>query len=90
MERHARATAVLPSPNIEDADLGQLRCEIIGMQSKAKGEIFRCILLLDLAAQHARQIAKRIDDAAASKALAAQITLVEQLLQIAREMAAKL
>ena len=82
--------AVLPPPNTGAVDLDQLRCEVIGMQSKAKQEISRCILLLDLAAQHARQIAKRIDDPAANKNLTAQITLVERLLQVAREMAAKL
>lgn len=62
----------------------------MGMQSKAKEEILRSILLLDLAAQHARQIAKRTDDPASGKSLDAQVTTIEQLLQIARGMALKL
>lgn len=63
---------------------------MIDVQSKAREEILRSILLLDIAAQHARQIAKRTDDPALNKNLCAQISLVEQLLQIAREMALKL
>jgi hypothetical protein len=79
-----------PPPYIEPADQVQLRCRIAAMQAKAKEEILRSILLLDIAAQHARQIAKQTDGPALNKNLGAQVTIVEQLLQIAREMALKL
>ena len=82
--------AGLPSPYIEEADQVQLRSRIIDAQSKAREQIFRSILLLDIAAQHARQIAKRTDDPALNKNLGAQVTIVEHLIQIARDMALKL
>ncbi|MDP3702936.1 MAG: hypothetical protein Q8R78_00890 [Candidatus Omnitrophota bacterium] len=89
-QRCARASAGLPPQYVEEVDQVQLRSRMIDVQSRAKEEILRSILLLDIAAQHARQIAKRTDDPALNKNLSAQISLVEQLLQIAREMALKL
>jgi hypothetical protein len=89
-ERYARVSACLSPPHSEEADLAQRRFRIIGTQSKAKEEILRSILLLDLAAQHARQIAKRTDDPALKSRLDAHVSIVEQLLQAAREMALKL
>lgn len=89
-ERYARTSSGPPPPAVEEADLTQLRARILGLQSKAKEEILRSILLLDIAAQHGRQIARRTDDAAAKSSLGAQISFIEQLLQNAREMALKL
>jgi len=89
-ERYARASAGLLPLALEEADQVQLRSRIIDAQSKAREQIFRSILLLDIAAQHARQIAKRTDNQAVKKSLCDQVSLVEQLLQIAREMALKL
>ncbi len=88
-ERSARVSAGLPPPDLAEADRAQLRSRIVDAQSRAREQIFRSILLLDIAAQHARQIAKRTDDPAL-KSLSAQVSIVEQLLQIAREMALKL
>jgi hypothetical protein len=88
-DRRARAPAGLPPPHIEDADAFRY-ARIIGLQSKAKEEILRSIFLLELAAQHARQVAKRLDDPALNNNLGAQVAIVEQLLQIARGMALRL
>lgn len=89
-KRYARVSTGLPQPPHEETALDQTRCRIIGLQSKAKEEILRSIFLLELAAQYARQIAKRTDDPALNENLGAQVTIVEQLLQIARGMALKL
>ena len=89
-ERSARVSAGLPPPDLAEADRAQLRSRIVDAQSRAREQIFRSILLLDIAAQHARQIAKRANNKAVKKSLCDQVSLVEQLLQIAREMALKL
>jgi hypothetical protein len=46
--------------------------------------------MLDLAAQHARQIAKRVCDPEMKENFDAQIATIEQLLQLARDMALEL
>ena len=46
--------------------------------------------MLDLAAQHAREIAKLASDPAAKKSFDEHISMIERLLQLAREMAFKL
>lgn len=88
--RAERSEAGMPPPYIEEADLVQLHSRIMGMQAKAKVEIFRSILLLDTAAQHARQIVTRTDDPASKNGLCVQVSIIEQLLRTAREMALKL
>ncbi len=88
--RCARVSPGAPPPYLDEADVAELQSRIIGIQSKAREEILRCIQLLDLGAQHARQIAERTNDPALKKNLGAQVTIVEQLLQLAREMALKL
>ena len=59
--RRAQSRApILPcSPETSGAELA---CRVAELHSGAKEEIYRSILLLDLAAQHARQIAKRVYD----------------------------
>lgn len=78
-----------PPANV-GADIFELTSRITGLQSKASAEIHRAILMLDLAAQQARQIAKRMCDPAARKNFDEQISIIEQLLQNARDMALKL
>ena len=78
-----------PSAKV-DAEFSELASSIIGLQSKAKGEIGNAILMLDLAAQHAREIAKRLSDPSAKKNFDEHISMIERLLDLAREMAFKL
>ncbi len=60
------------------------------LQSKAKMEISKSILMLDLAAQHARQIAARIIDPNTRAAFEMHVASIEHALQIARERARRL
>jgi len=69
------------------ADISGLCSRIMGLQSKARGEICSAILMLDHAAQHAREIAKRISDPTTRKDFEADVATIEQLLQFARELA---
>lgn len=88
--RCEQISASLPPHLIEEADQAHLRSRIIDAQSKAREQVFRSILLLEIAAQHARQIVRRTDDPALNKSFSARVSIIEQLLQIAREMALKL
>ena len=63
---------------------------VTGEQSARKEDVFRAILLLDLAAQHARLLVKKTSDPSQREAFEAQISTIEQLLQLARDMALKL
>ena len=72
------------------SDVSELTSRITALQLQAKGEIGNAILMLDLAAQHAREVARRISDPATKKSFDGHITVIEQLLQRAREMAFKL
>ena len=78
-----------PSARI-GADTSELVLRIDDLQSKAKGEVCKAVLMLDLAAQHAHQISKKIRDPAAKQDFEAHISSIEHLLQIARDMAVKL
>jgi hypothetical protein len=71
-------------------DLAALASRITGLQSAAKGEIGNAVLMLDLAAQHAREIAARLADPTARKNFDEHIAMIERLLQLAREMAFRL
>lgn len=55
-----------------------------------KEDVYRSILLLDIAAQRARLLVKEISDPSRRENFEAQITTIEQLLQIARQMASNL
>jgi len=85
-----RACRLRPPPETFDADIAELVSRVTGLRSKAKNEIFQSILLLDLAAQRARQIAEQIDDPAVKENFNANITTIEHLLQLARGMALRL
>jgi hypothetical protein len=73
-----------------NVDLAALASRITGLQSEAKGEIGNAVLMLDLAAQHAREIALRLVDPTARKKFDEHIATIERLLQLAREMAFRL
>jgi hypothetical protein len=78
-----------PPANV-DADISALALRIGNLQSKANGEIHSAILMLGLAAQHAREIANRMCDPTAKKNFEEHILLIEQLLELARDVAIKL
>lgn len=53
-------------------------------------DVYRAILLLDLAAQQARLLVKHIPDSSRRMSFEAQIASIDHLLQIARDMALRL
>ena len=59
-------------------------------QVPSKEGVDRSLLLLDIAARHARLIAMRIGDPSRREYFEAQLSSIEQLLQLARGMAMKL
>ena len=71
------------------ADIAELGSRIAGLRSQASGEIGNAVLLLDRAAQHGREIAARMNPAA-KKDFDEHISMIERLIQRAREMASKL
>ena len=79
-----------PAAAHADADISGLASRITGLQSRAKVEIGSAILMLDLAAQHAREIAARIPEPATKQNFDDQISIIEQLLGLARQMTLKL
>ena len=78
-----------PSAGI-DINLSKLAFRITSLHSKAKSEVDRSILILDLAAQHARQVASLMPDPDVRKDFEEDISMIEQLLDVARAMALKL
>jgi hypothetical protein len=77
-------------PANADAAIADLASRITSLNARARGEIDDAVLMLDLAAQHARQIERRLCDSSARKDFDEHIATIERLLQIAREMALKL
>jgi hypothetical protein len=73
-----------------NVDIAAQVSRITGLQSRAKGEIGHAVLMLDLAAQHARDIAARLVDPMAKKNFDEHIAMIERMLQLARELAFKL
>lgn len=71
-------------------DFSELASRFTGLQSQAKGDIRNAVLMLDLAAQHARQLARRVCDPTMKKTFEQHISTIEQLLQLARNLALKL
>ena len=83
--RHARAFAQRrggAGPVIQDRRL-QARC----LHSGARTEVNKSILLLDLAAQHAREIQTWIPDPAVRRAFEIHVDAIEEAIQIARRRA---
>ena len=71
-------------------DAFDLARRVTGLQAKAKEDIRQSILMLDLAAQHARQLATRLRDPTTKASFETHIETIEQLLQLARDMTVKL
>ena len=57
------------------------------LHSRATAEVNKSILLLDLAAQHAREIQTWISDPAARRAFKVHVDAIEEAIQIARKRA---
>lgn len=87
--RSPESTARPPAANT-NVDIAALASRIIGLQSRARGEIGNAVHMLDLAAQHAREIAARLPDPISRKNFDEHIAVIERLLRLAREMAFKL
>ena len=77
-------------PRNTEPDISELASSIANLQSRAKDEIAHAILMLDLAAQHAREIESRLSDHAAKRSFDEHISIIEQLLQLARAMTFRL
>ena len=88
--RHPSAAPGLRSPNKISATVYEKVPEETTQQSLRKEDIFRAILLLDLAGQHARLLVKQIADPARRENFQTQIATIDQLLQLARDLALKL
>jgi hypothetical protein len=86
--RSSESTAQPPAGD-GSVDIAALVSRISGLQSAARGEIGNAVLMLDLAARHAREIASRLTDPTARKNFDEHISTIERMLQLAREMALK-
>jgi hypothetical protein len=88
--RYSRAALEQPSAEKIGAKAHDTGFSAASQPSISKGDVHRAILLLDIAAQQARLLVREIADPPRRKNFEAQIATIEQLLQIAREMASKL
>jgi hypothetical protein len=86
----ARAKAGSHSPDACADQFGRAPPPVTARQSARREDVFRAILLLDLAAQHARLLVKETPDPSRREIFEAQISTIEQLLQLARDLALKL
>ena len=66
------------------AEISGLKDHFRNLQFKAKAELRDAILLLDLAAQQAHQLIRAINDPALKKLLKHDLSIIEELLQLAR------
>jgi hypothetical protein len=80
-----RWRATRRSPEDAVAGICGLVFRFRSLESKAKRELHDAILLLDLAAQHARQLVKAIGDPVLKRLLEGDLLMIEELLQLARE-----
>lgn len=87
--RHSKSAALLPAAN-SNVDLAALASRITGLQSRARGEVDHAILMLDLAAQHSREVAERLADPTTRRNFDEHVAMIERMLQVAREAALKL
>ena len=85
-----RAPAAHDQAAVADTAAPDYAFRFAELQSKTKREIRNTILLLDLAAQHAREIAMRMSDPDARKVFDGHIASIERSLEIARERVADL
>jgi hypothetical protein len=86
----ARGAESGPAQASPEADIAELASCVCAMQSMAKQEINQAVLMLDVAAQHAREIAKRMREPSARQKFDENISMIEQLLRLARQLALEL
>ena len=67
------------------ADISILISRFAGLHSKARTELRDAIVLLGLAAQHARQVGQAILDPALKKHFDDELSRIDELLQLARD-----
>ena len=78
-------SAARPSPDGEVDDAPRPVSPLRGWPSKARSELHDAILMLDLAAQHARQLVDKFSDPRSRKLLEGNLMVIEELLQLARD-----
>ena len=88
--RYWRAAAESHLPKTIGAATVAVTRRISGQLSIVKEKVHRSILLLDLAAQQARLLVREISDPPRRVNLEAQITIIEQQLHIARQLASSI
>jgi len=80
-----RARAFAPRSGSAGLAIQDRTSQLRGLHSRAKAEVNRSILLLDLAAQHAREIQTRIMDPDVRRAFEVHVDAIEEAIQIARK-----
>jgi len=85
--QYSRAAALSTVPTTIGATTGTAASPASRQLSIVKEEVRRSILLLDLTAQHARLLVKEISDSPRRANFEAQIVIIEQQLQVARQLA---
>lgn len=86
----ARAKLESRSSKVSGVEINAPTPPVVSQQLPRKKDVYREILLLDLAAQHVHLLVKQISDPSRRMDFDAQIATIEQLLQLARQMALKL
>jgi hypothetical protein len=88
--RHSRTAPGPRWPNAIDAKTRNAPSDNASQLLLLKEEVFRAILLLNIAVEHARLLLKNLPDPSRSEKLEAQIAPIEQQLKLARQIALKL
>lgn len=90
LDREARARLTQETRPLRASGTGIAPALSTSRQSPRSEDVYRAILLLDQAAQHARLLVKHISDSSRRANFEAQIVAIDHLLQIARGMALRL
>jgi hypothetical protein len=85
-----RGTKPGRAPATPGADIAELASRVCDLQWKAKREIDRAVLMLEVAVQQARELAKRMHDPSVRKQFDENISMIEQQLRFTRGLALKL
>ncbi|MGA9089221.1 MAG: hypothetical protein WB420_08960 [Bradyrhizobium sp.] len=85
-----RKGATRRSPERAVADISGMVSRFRELESKVKTELHGVIFLLDLAVQHARKLVKILNDPALEKLCKDDLLMIEELLQLARDMTRQL
>ncbi len=88
--RHSRTAPGPCWPNAIDAKARNAPSDNASQLLLLKEEVFRAILLLNLAVEHVRLLLKNVPDPSRGEKLEAQIAPIEQQLKLARQIALKL